>query len=83
MTNVGVTFVVFDVALARVLAKIGVPCVVVVPFVGVVVGIPLLVACETMYVIVVVEVFVGVVVAQVVVGTQFVSQGIIGIPTVV
>ena len=67
---------------------IGVPCLVVMPFVGVVVGIPLSVVCETTYVIFVVEVSIGVVVALVfvviiVVGTQFFSQGIIDIPTIV
>ena len=78
VTHVGVLVVVFDVALDVVSTVIGVPCVVVVPFFGVVVGIPLSIACETMYVIVVVEVSVGVVVAQVVVviiffGTQLVA----------
>ena len=76
MIYVGVLVVVFDVELFAVSTMIDVPCVVVVPFVVVVVGIPLSVACETMYVIVVVEVFVGVVVAHFfvvknVVGMQF------------
>ena len=88
MTHVGVLVVVFDLTLVAVSTAIDVPCVVVVSFVAVVVGIPLLVACETMYVIFFVEVFVGVVLAHFVVvtdviGMQFVSQGIIGIPTVV
>ena len=88
MTHVGVLVVVFDVALVVVSTAIDVPCVVVVPLFVVVVGIPLLVSCETMYVIVVVEVSVGVVVAHFVVvknvfGMQFVSLGVIGIPTIV
>ena len=83
VTHVGVLVVVFDVALAAVLIVIGVPCVVVV-----FVGIPLSIACETMYAIVVVEVSVGVVVAHFVVvtnvvGTQCVAQGIFGIPTII
>ena len=64
VTHVGVLVVVFDVALAAVLTVIGVPCVFVVPFVVVVVGIPLSVACETMYVIFVVKVSIGVLVAH-------------------
>ena len=52
VTHVGVLVVVFDVALVVVSTAMGVPCVVVVPFVAVVVGIPLSFACETMYVIV-------------------------------
>ena len=63
MTHVGVLFVVFDVALVALSTVIDVTCIFVVPFVGVVVGIPLSVACETMYVTFFVEVFVGVVVA--------------------
>ena len=63
MTHVRVLVMVFDVALVGVSTPIGVPCVFLVPFIGVVVGIPLSVACETMYVIFVVEVSVGVVVA--------------------
>ena len=63
MTHVGVLFVVFDVALVVVSTLSDVPYVVIAPFVVVVVGIPLSVACETMYVIVVVEVYIGVFVA--------------------
>ena len=88
MTHVEVLVVVFYVALVVISTTIGVPCVVVVPFVAVVIRLPLLVACETMYVIVVVEVSIGVVVAQVVVvtifvGMQFFSQGVVDIPTIV
>ena len=67
MIHVGVLVVVFDVvfdvAHFLVSTMIDVPCVVVVQFVAFIVGIPLLVACEAMYVIVVVEVCVGVFVA--------------------
>ena len=82
------TFVVFDVALVVVWTVIDVPCVVVVPFVVIVVGILLSVACETMYVTVIVEIYVGVFVAQVVVvtivfGMKFFSRGVIGILTIV
>ena len=49
MTHVGVLVVVFDVALFVVLIVISVPCVVVVSFVVVFVGISLLIARKTMY----------------------------------
>ena len=88
MTCFGVLVAVFDVELVAVSTAIDVPCVFVVPFVAVVVGIPLLVACETIYVIVVVEVSIEVVVAYVFVvtnvdGMQFFAQGTFGIPTIV
>lgn len=67
---------------------IDVPCVFFMPFIVIVVRIPLLVAYETMYVIIVVEVSIGVVVVHVVVvknvvGMQVISQGAFGIPTIV
>ena len=83
MTHFGVLVVVFDVALVVVSTTIEVQCVVVVPFVVVVVGIPLLVLCETMYVTIVVEVSIEVSMPYVVVDRKFVSLGIFGIPIII